>query len=92
MPANAIEIFVRPRDHHHGIPSNDAVEAFLKVKIARVGALIFRMNAVQVGRVHDVNVNTRLLGCVEGGMQKAFGFLRAETLLNRSNGVLPFLG
>ena len=74
MAPDAFEVFVAPGDHHHSIPSNDAVEAGFEVQIARIGALGVWVNGVHVRRVDNVNLNACILGGTHSREQQASCF------------------
>ena len=74
VPPDAIEVLVGPSDHHHGIPTDDAVKAFFHGQIARVGALVIRVNRVEVRRFHDLNVNASVFGRLNGGLEQTACF------------------
>ena len=92
MAADAVEVLVRPSDHHHGVPANDAVEAFFHRHITGVGALVVGMNRVEVRCFHHLDVDAGVLGGVHGGVEKTACFLFAPLLSDGTNGVSPFLG
>ena len=91
VPPNAVEMLVGSCDHHHGVPPNDAVQALFQRQIAGIGALIVRMNGVEVSGVHSVDFDSRIVGCLHGGEQQASGLFWAVGLLDRTNGIPPFL-
>ncbi len=51
MPADPFEVLVRPHDHRHGVPANDAFDAALDLAIARIGRLFVEGNRIDVRRV-----------------------------------------
>ncbi len=92
VATDPVEVLVRPSDHHHGVPANDAVEAFFHRQITGVGALVFGVNGVEVRCFHHFDVHPGILGGVHGGVKKTTCFFLAPLLSNGTNGVSPFLG
>ena len=92
VAANAVKIFVRSGDHHHGVPTNNAVKAFFHGEVPGVGALIFGMNGVEVGGFHHLNVHACILCSLHRGVQQTPGFFLAPLVGYGTNGVTPFLG
>ena len=92
VPADALEVFVGPSDHHHGVPSYDAVKAFFHVEVAGVGALVVGVDGVEVGRLDDLEVNACVFGRLDRGMKQTAGFVFAQFLSDSPNGIAPFLG
>ena len=69
VPANAVKIFVRSSDHHHGVPTNNAVQALFRSEIPGIRALVVGMNGVEVGGFHHLDVHPGVLGSVHRGVQ-----------------------
>ena len=92
VPADAFEILVRPGDHHHRIPTDDAVKAFFHRQVAGVCALIVGVNGVEVGRFDHFDVHAGIFGRFYGGVKQTACFTLAPLLGDRLDGVPPFLG
>ena len=82
---DAFEVFVAPSDHHHGIPSDDTVEAGFKVQIAGIGALGFRMDSVHVRRMNDVDLNACILSGTNSREQQASCFFLTNLVADRQD-------
>ena len=91
VAADAVEVLVRPCDHHHGVPAYDAVEALFHRQVTGVGALVVGMNRVEVRCFHHFDVHACVLGGVDGGVEKTACFFLAPLFGNGTNGVPPFL-
>jgi hypothetical protein len=50
------------------------------------------MNRVEVWRFHDLNVNTGVLGRLNGGVEQTTGFTFSPSFGNGVNRITPFLG
>ena len=91
MAANAVKIFVRSSDHHHGVPTNDAVQALFRGEVTGIRALVVGMNGVEVGGFHHLDVHSGVLGSVHRSVQQTTSFLLAPLIGHGTNGVPPFL-
>ena len=92
MAANAVKIFVRSSDHHHGVPTNNAVQALFRREVTGVRALVVGMNGVEVGCFHHLDVHPDVFGSVHRSVQQTASFLLAPLIGYGTNGVPPFLG
>lgn len=79
---DAVEILVRSCNHHHGVPSNDAVKAFLQGQVPGKGSLICRMNRVEVCGVDHVDVDTSIVGRRHGSEEKSPSLFGAKMVFD----------
>ena len=74
VAANTIEIFVGSGDDHHGIPSDDVVQASFQIQITGISALVIGVNGVEVGGVHKINVHATFPGSGRSGLAPTLHF------------------
>ena len=82
---NTFEVLVTSSDHHHCVPSVDAVEAGFEIEVPRIGPLAVWMNGVHVGGVDAVNTNAGILGSANRREEQTSCFFFTDLIANGQN-------